>query len=843
MPGNRSALRAALLGCVAALLVCFSGLPDAQALTVDIAPPPAAPVGQPVEFVAMAQDADGDVTFDWNFGDGTELTMQPATVTHQYSAPGHYPVIVKAIDQSSFRSKGFMLTVHRPLPATPPSSSSPLALDAARRRVWCVNPDSDTLSAFDVSTREKLFEVPTDLHPRTVARASDDTFWVVNQDSHSLTIHEASGGARIGSVVLDYASRPFGIVIHGTAAYVSLEGLGSLVRVDTTTREITGRVSLGPFPRGLSVSADGAELFVARFISPESGGEIYRVNAGEMRLSATLTLAIDQHMDGESNGRGLPNYLAVAALSPDGQSLFIPSKKDNMERGAGRDGLPLTHDSSVRPILSRIDLGLAQEDAAFRVDFNDRDSPSAVAFTSFGDTAFVSMQGSNRLEIVDAYSGAIIGGILDAGLAPLGLVVFENVLVVHGFMSRELAFFDVSTVLDGTDYSGTLLGRTSAVATEKLSPEVLLGKRIFYDAADTRMSRDGYLSCASCHIDGFEDGRVWDFTDRGEGFRNTTSLLGRRGTGHGPVHWTANFDEIQDFEHDIRNAFGGTGYLTDAEFAEGTRNMTLGDPKAGISADLDALAAYVTSLDRVHPSPFRNPNGTLTSAGVRGRELFEELDCGRCHAGEDFTDSASGIRHDVGTAGPKSGQRLGGPLDGFDTPTLLGIWETAPYLHDGSARTLAEVLTRAGAEIHLGRALTVEEVDGLVAYLQQVDGLPDIGSEPTGGLGGMAGMAGSAQTAGSGGVAGIAGAAGGGGIAGSSEPAGAAGTAGVVEAPTMAQRAGPSSSGCSLPRGGSDGLALASASLLLALLRRRRRGHATGGQRTPRATRPDVPML
>ena len=117
---------------------------------------------------------------------------------------------------------------------------------------------------------------------------------------------------------------------------------------------------------------------------------------------------------------------------------------------------------------------------------------------------------------------------------------------------------------------------------EKLPNEILLGKQV-YNAADERMTHDGYLSCTSCHLDGGHDGRVWDFTQRGEGLRNTTDLRGRRGTGHGRVHWTGNFDEIQDFEHDMRNAFGGTGFLTDEQFNTGSINKTLGDQKAGLS--------------------------------------------------------------------------------------------------------------------------------------------------------------------------------------------------------------------------------------------------------------------
>ena len=72
------------------------------------------------------------------------------------------------------------------------------------------------------------------------------------------------------------------------------------------------------------------------------------------------------------------------------------------------------------------------------------------------------------------------------------------------------------------------------VDNETLAPDVLLGKQIFYNADDPRMNEDGYLSCASCHLDGDQDGQIWDFTQRGDGLRNTISLKGRAGMGHAP---------------------------------------------------------------------------------------------------------------------------------------------------------------------------------------------------------------------------------------------------------------------------------------------------------------------
>jgi hypothetical protein len=143
-------------------------------------------------------------------------------------------------------------------------------------------------------------------------------------------------------------------------------------------------------------------------------------------------------------------------------------------------------------------------------------------------------------------------GSIAAGRAPEGLALDESErLAIASAADRTLTIVDASEILSGADTTATELARVALVAREPLSPAVLRGKRIFHDASDKRMSKEGYISCASCHLEGDQDGRNWDFSDRGQGIRNTISMLGRAGMGHGRVHWTANFDEIQDFESDM----------------------------------------------------------------------------------------------------------------------------------------------------------------------------------------------------------------------------------------------------------------------------------------------------
>jgi CxxC motif-containing protein (DUF1111 family) len=280
---------------------------------------------------------------------------------------------------------------------------------------------------------------------------------------------------------------------------------------------------------------------------------------------------------------------------------------------------------------------------------------------------------------------------------------------------------------------GPPLARLQIPTSEPLTPEVLRGKRLFNDSADPRLSQDNYIACAHCHLDGESDLLIWDFTDRGEGLRDTIALNGRAG-GDGPIHWSANFDEVQDFENDIRHAFGGAGLLADADWRAGSVSDTLGDPKAGLSEDLDALAAYVGSLGDEARSPHRLAGGELPPAAIAGKALFEspQLGCTACHAGPRLTDSqwlapAVPLLHDVGTLGPGSGKRLGQPLTGLDTPSLHGLWRSAPYLHDGSAPTLLDVLTTRNPDDLHGATGTLDaaELADLVAYLLCLDGAVD----------------------------------------------------------------------------------------------------------------------
>ena len=678
---------------------------------------PASP-GQSVTLTAVATDPEGGpLEYRFDFGDGSPQTAwaSSASAARSYAEEGHFRATVQVRDGAgSLASGAVTVTVVVPPAGPRPTSSAPVVCDAVSRRVWAVNPDNDSVSAMDADSLALLLESPVCDDPRSLAVAPSGELWVACHDDDSVRILDA-GGSEVAEIATGYGSAPAAVVLSpdGTSAFVSLQGSGRLLRFDTATRQETGNVVLGDLmvgttPRALAVAGDGSRVYVTRFRSPDEHAEVWEIETTGFTLARTLRLPKlggEANRDGTASGRGVPNYLTGVALAPAGDAAWVVSNKPNSERGPffAED---LDQDNTVRNLATRIDLGTGE--VATSIDLDNSDSASAVAFSPLGDYAFVALQGNNEILVLDALrigSASGLGSLvarLGTGLAPQGVCLDPPTgrTFVKSFMERSVTVLETDGLLRTGDKS---LARTdvATVGSESLPPEVLLGKQIFYNAGDLRMSAEGYISCATCHLDGGHDGRVWDFNGRGEGFRNTTSLRGRAGMEHGNVHWSANFDEIQDFENDIRGAFGGTGFMTNGDF--GATSDPLGPAKGGLSAELDALAAYVASLaaESVPRSPFRAPGGSMSAEAAAGKVVFTSTGCSGCHAGPRFTDSTLGTAtlHDVGTLRTSSGGRLGGPLPGIDTPTLLGVWSTAPYFHDGSAEVLEDVFVVAGGEM------------------------------------------------------------------------------------------------------------------------------------------------
>src|SRR5205814_7048718 len=125
--------------------------------------------------------------------------------------------------------------------------------------------------------------------------------------------------------------------------------------------------------------------------------------------------------------------------------------------------------------------------------------------------------------------------------------------------------------------------------------------------------------------------------------------------------------------------------------------------------DLDAVMAYLATLD-FKPNPHRNPDHSLSPAAQRGEILFTSRGCATCHAPPNYT--SPGV-YKVGLESPEDA------YPGFNPPSLRGIYNRAPFLHDGRARTLQDVLTKYHRPSQLtGKPdFTPAEIPDLIAFL------------------------------------------------------------------------------------------------------------------------------
>jgi cytochrome c peroxidase len=249
--------------------------------------------------------------------------------------------------------------------------------------------------------------------------------------------------------------------------------------------------------------------------------------------------------------------------------------------------------------------------------------------------------------------------------------------------------------------------------------KVELGRRLFYDAD---LSANGTLSCAGCHEQkrGFADGNATRPGVHGDpGRRNVPGLANvgwqRRLTWADPSLTDLETQALVPLLGEQPVEMGMKG--REAELARRlgadacyVRMFARAFPQAGGRIDTGTVAAALAAFQRTmisRGSPWdeaqhKHGQGMLLPAVRAGDALFLSSGCAACHGGPDFTDSeyhrlGGGNEPSVGRK-PDRGlaEKSGDPADAgrFRTPSLRNVAVTGPWLHDGSARTMAEAISR-----------------------------------------------------------------------------------------------------------------------------------------------------
>ncbi len=587
--------------------------------------------------------------------------------------------------------------------------SSAIAVTPDGARVWVVNRDSNSVSVLDTLTNSVLAEIPVGREPRTLAITPDGSkVYVACLRENRVDVLDGSSFVLLRSIAV--GREPFGVVVapNSTRVYVTSTASGTLSVIDPTTDTVTTTTTPGNRPRGLAVSSDSATLVLTHYLTPTPSvnGVVTLLNASTLDVTANVNLPV---LPPQTQLDGVPNIMEAASFRPGSPQVWLPF----VASITGNANLALL--TTVHPEVAVVDTSLAppREPPNTRMNLNlliaspSVSQPTALDFTPNGNVVLVVNQASDDVTILTAQTRTEILT-LGVGSAPDGIAVSPDGAraYVSNFLSRS-----VSVLRINPPANASVLAEVP-VTGESLPANILNGKRLFFTARG-RMSTDNNIACTSCHPDGGHDARVWAFANNvDEGARKTTDVRGI--VDSGAVHWTANMNELQDLEWNVRKINFGPGLI------DGTPADSLAAvPNAGRSQDLDDLAAFMDSLlVPVRANPNRAPGGGLTASAQRGKRLFMEprRQCAGCHSGTAGSDSdrTSLIRHDVGTLAPGdvNGQQ------GFDTMSLRNMHDAAPYLHDGTA-TLQQIITtrNAGDRHGLTSDLTPAQQTDLVNFL------------------------------------------------------------------------------------------------------------------------------
>jgi YVTN family beta-propeller protein len=589
--------------------------------------------------------------------------------------------------------------------ATCPGGSSNSLVDVRPdgKQLIVANTDGGTITIVDLEGRKSLREFPVGDHPEGVAWVGTGPLAVVTvYRDDRIVIVDTAAGHIVHS--LKCPAEPYGVVTtkDGKHAYVSHDYPGLVSEIDLEKQMITRTMPAGQWCRGIAISPDESRLYVTNYYSAS-------LNAIDLKVGKVVDTW---------PGRESDNLCRHVVLNPKRPKAYLSHIRSRTDVFSAR--------GSIFPELSICTLTPAKGDekrrTAIALDtFNgvyvtsnpweSAVSPDARTFV----TVYAGTDDMNYSEVVDDdYRELERTGVMPVGKHPRAVCYRPDGKELYVYATLDFSI----NVYDTTKTRPTKVASIK-VTDPPLTPEWVRGKELFVGAKPP-MTRAKWISCSSCHPDGNQDGRVWQ---NPEGPRKTPPFWGLAHT-H-PLHYSADRDEVQDFEYTIRGKLmAGPGLIAGPIKTKiGFRPPAeLDEHTAGRSKDLDALAIYTNSF-QPKLSPHILAPGKLSPAAERGKALFfdQAVGCATCHSGPYYTDSRLQkpyLLHDVGT-GDDPREKMGPE---YDTPTLLGIYRNPPYLHDGRAKTLMDVLTTANPKDQHGKTsrLTKDQKEDLVAFLQSL---------------------------------------------------------------------------------------------------------------------------
>jgi len=599
-----------------------------------------------------------------------------------------------------------------------PKSSGSIAISPDDSKLFVVDADHDLLTVIDTQTHAVLGQTPVGRNPERVLVAPSGDVYVSNRGSRSVT-RLSPDGLHV-EVTATVGAEPVGLAMsaNGGQVLVANSMSGTVQVLDGKTLESKAELAVGGQPFAVAPLGDNRRVYVTDF----NGGTVRVVDLTTRNVVSTVTLeqppSAECAMGTVPVPERTPAQTADVIVSPDGERAYVA----HVQSRVGTAGMLNSLNFAVAPALSTI--GTVDDKAMVEVTPGDAvaparptfpspilatnlsqecvtvtrgtgmDAPSSLVVDGMGEWIFVADHNSNAVAVVSAVRRTDstfrvpergIADVVRVGARPTGIAVSGdlNHAYVHNALDYSVSFIEKR---------GGQLVEVATVGFGKsdLPADVERGRRLFYSAVDPRVTQPelGGVSCSSCHPNGRADGlswvlppthtNSWTWQPLLASKRNTPPLWGVAKTA--PYHWDGTISDLPAFNTAMVTQMGGAGVST---------------------RDLSDLGAYMATIETPD-----NPNVGRAAPGLvaRGSQLFQAR-CSSCHAGDALTD---GLSHTVAAS----------DVTTLDTPSLRGVFATGPYLHDGSAAALGDVMKSRGVFDHDQRGLSAADLEALEAFVQ-----------------------------------------------------------------------------------------------------------------------------
>jgi len=582
---------------------------------------------------------------------------------------------------------------------------SPLEIlsSANGRRLYVLCQDSDEVRVVDADSGKVTATIPVGHAPRGMAASPDGRqIYVTNSSSDTVSVVDISAGKV--AQTLSTGFEPSGVVTDrsGDVLYVANRLSSDISVIDLKTGQEIKRLLAGRGASYLALSPDGKRVFCTHIYPNLTPGR------GEPKSEITV---IDTETLRVTERQPLRNVAGAfhMQLSTDGKLGVIAQLRP-------KNLIPLAHVEHGWVFGDSLTLFGADVGGMVQVPIDELDRyyalPWAVAITSDKSKIYLTTAGSQSVTVIDvprlmrtiqtrrkpfvndlSASAEYVSARIPVGHNPRGLALSPDGkrLYVANRLDDSLSVIDtkadkVTSIID-------LGGPKNVDALRR-------GERLFYTAD---FAFQGQFGCSNCHIDSTIDGLEWDLEPDGFGVDIVDNRLLENLAGTEPFKWNGGNPDMPT----------ECGPRTEKFFF---RSQSFNQQQ------LTDLVTYVYSLP-YRPNRYRLPNGELTPAQERGKAIFERTktkkgaaieeanQCGYCHSGPKFTNQK---QFDVGTGKPTDRSPV------VDVPQLSNVAFSAPYLHDGSARSMEEIWTVFNPKDAHGvtNDLTKDELNDLIEYLK-----------------------------------------------------------------------------------------------------------------------------